>query len=231
MRFRQAKQKLLAVSDVLRNYKTIVVAVLAIVVATLLLIPATETTISIDSAQFALSEAPSVINAQQTANWFEDKPTDIGNLESKQQKQNFRLLIPSIGVNKKVIENVHPAREDIYGPVIENYVAHGMYTRLPDEAMIDGNVYLFAHREGNVAGKDVGFFRNLDKLNNGDKAQVIYGDKTYTYQAYRSFVIEPEDTWVYGAESDFPTLTLQTCENGEEQRLIVKLKLIEVSEA
>ncbi len=154
---------------------------------------------------------------------------DFDDYSSVKEIKEFRLAIPSINLNMNVVENVDPADESVYGAVMVNNIAHGKYTRLPDEATLEGNVYLFAHREGVVGGKDVGFFQNLNELSYGDIALIKYGDKIYKYRFRKSFVITPQDTWVYTGQSNSPTLTLQTCEDGESKRLIVKLDLIEVS--
>jgi len=147
------------------------------------------------------------------------------------QTQDFRLVIPKIGLSHKVVENVDPASESVYGPVINESIAHGMYTRLPDEAVSNGNVYLFAHREGNYQGNNIGYFNQLDKIAAGDRAEIIYAGKRYVYEFWRNFVITPQDTWVYNGESNFPMLTLQTCENGLAARLIVQFRLKEVGPA
>jgi LPXTG-site transpeptidase (sortase) family protein len=141
----------------------------------------------------------------------------------------FRLEIPKIGINRKVVENVDPADEAVYGQVIAQDIAHGKYTKLPDEAQQQGNVYLFAHRDGYANGNSIGFFKRLNELNLGDKAFVYYAQKKYTYELVKSFIVTPQDTWVYTGRSSFPALTLQTCEKGEELRLITQFKLIEVT--
>jgi sortase (surface protein transpeptidase) len=147
------------------------------------------------------------------------------------QTQDFRLVIPKIGLSHKVVENVDPASESVYGPVINEFIAHGMYTRLPDEAVSNGNVYLFAHREGSYQGNNIGYFNQLDKVTAGDTAEITYAGKRYVYEFWRNFVITPQDTWVYNGESNFPMLTLQTCENGLAARLIVQFRLKEVGPA
>lgn len=141
---------------------------------------------------------------------------------------DFSLQIPKIGLSKDIIPNVDPVRESVYGPVINQYVAHGKYTKLPDEATENGNVYLFAHREGQHNGKDIGFFKDLGEIALGDKAIVHFEGRKYTYEMYKKFVIYPKDVWVYSATANEPTLTLQTCENGTSQRLIVKFKLVDI---
>jgi|GEM_PF-3271402 len=151
----------------------------------------------------------------------------ISNLQDV-RSQDFYLTIPSIGVNSHVLANVNPSIETEYAPVIEDEIAHGKYTRLPSEAVTNGNVYMFAHREGIINGKYVGIFKRLNELQDGDLAYVKFGDNTYVYQYQTQFIITPYDTWVYTGESAKPTLTLQTCENGDSMRLIAKFELIEV---
>lgn len=155
----------------------------------------------------------------------------LAQILASSQTQDFRLEIPKIGLSHKVVENVDPASESIYGPVINESIAHGMYTRLPDEAISNGNVYLFAHREGSYQGNNIGYFKQLDKIGNGDKAEIVYAGRRYVYEFWRNFVITPQDTWVYNGESELPMLTLQTCENGLAARLIVQFKFKEVGPA
>lgn len=136
----------------------------------------------------------------------------------------FSISIPKIRVNKQIKPNVNPSNPDIYLPVIEEYVAHGMFTRLPSQAVSKGNVYLFAHRNGAS-----GFFNRLDELQNGDEISIRFNSKTYGYTVSEKFIIEPTDTWVYTASADKPSLTLQTCEDGTAKRLIIKAVLKQVS--
>ncbi|MFW5702395.1 MAG: sortase [Candidatus Dojkabacteria bacterium] len=160
--------------------------------------------------------------------WLMDTNSEVQGLVDTSLREQFRLRIPAAGVDRKVISNVDPANENVYGPIINNYIAHGKYTKLPDEGSISGNVYLFAHRSGEYLGQDVGYFKDLDEVDPGELAYIDYAGKTYVYEAYESFILDPKDTWVYTAKSPFPSLTLQTCENGEEQRLIVRFRLLRV---
>lgn len=159
----------------------------------------------------------------------EEKNRVLADVTTLRVKEEFFLSIPSIGLNKQVKRNVDPADKRIYGDVIEKYIAHGKYTRLPKGATEDGNVYLFAHREGFIGGRDVGFFRRLDELGKGDRAIINFDGGTYTYKFRESFIVDPLDTYVYTGYSKSPTLTLQTCNNGEEERLIVRFDLVKVS--
>ena len=137
----------------------------------------------------------------------------------------FKIEIPSIGLSKEIETNVDPREKEIYGPVIEQKVAHGMFTKLPDEtaAKDSGNVYLFAHRDG-----DSPFFSRLGELEVGETIYVYYGGKKYIYGVSEYFIVDPKDTSVYTGDSPSPTLTLQTCNNGIKERLIVRADLISV---
>jgi len=110
--------------------------------------------------------------------------------------------------------------------VLEKGIAHGKYTKLPSEATESGNVYLFAHHEGYANGKDIGFFKKLDNLKSGDDAIIHFNGNTYVYNFRSSKIVDPSDTTVYTAEALTPTLTLQTCHNGEKQRLIATFDLV-----
>lgn len=132
----------------------------------------------------------------------------------------FELKVAKIGLSHKVVPNVNPADEAVYGPVINNFIAHGEGTLLPDEAVLNGNVYLFSHRQG--------IFKRLGELRQGDTAVVRYHGSNYIYQLRESFIITPQDTWVYTPAAASPTLTLQTCEQGEKFRLILQFDLVHI---
>lgn len=137
--------------------------------------------------------------------------------------EDFSIQIPKISLNKRIVANVDPINTAEYLAVIEKDIAHGKYTLLPFQAKNDGNVYLFAHREGSS-----GFFNRLGELQKGDEILITFNNELYVYSVEEMFVVNPEDTFVYTADSAYPALTLQTCENGNTQRLIIKSKLISV---
>jgi LPXTG-site transpeptidase (sortase) family protein len=140
--------------------------------------------------------------------------------------RDFRIIIPSINVDKQVVPNVDPSDKEEYLGVLNYAVAHGKYTPLPNAAIEDGNVYLFAHRAGNYQGRDIGFFRDLDKLGQSDELTLIYDGHTYIYRFNSSKIVSPKDVYVYTPFSDSPTLSLQTCESGQAKRLILKFDLV-----
>ena len=139
---------------------------------------------------------------------------------------SFSIEIPAISLSHTIVPDVDPADKEEYLSVIESYVAHGAYTALPPDE--DGNVYLFAHSRRAPQGYTPpgGWFTRIDELKAGDIITLHYHDQTYTYTVTTSFVVDPEETYVYQPISIYPdhrSLTLQTCyPRGEtEQRLIV----------
>lgn len=84
-----------------------------------------------------------------------------------------------------------------------------------------GNCVLAGHR-GGIYGE---FFKNIDKLENGDKIRLIdvYGIE-YVYVVYDSFLTSPDDMSVTENVANESTLTLVSCEDNAKKRLIVHAK-------
>ena len=139
--------------------------------------------------------------------------------------REFVLIIPKIDLEKEVVENVNPADPDEYLPVLNENIAHGKYTRMPDGAVDEGNVYLFAHREWEFEGQNAGFFSKIGELGAGDIAIIKYNGKNYSYIFQSKKLVDVKNVSIYTSESVSPTLTLQTCE-GSEKRLIVSFTLV-----
>jgi len=150
------------------------------------------------------------------------------NVDNHEDVENneFSLEISSIKVKQKVYPNVDPSNSKEYLNVLEKGIAHGKYTKLPNQAIDSGNVYLFAHNEGYANGKNIGFFHNLTKLKKGDEAIIRFKGNVYVYRFRSSKIVDPQDVSVYTGESANPTLTLQTCHNGQKERLIATFDLV-----
>ena len=85
-----------------------------------------------------------------------------------------------------------------------------------------GNCVLAGHR-GGIYGT---FFKNIDVLNNGAEVKVINMRKeTYTYEVYDQFEVDPDDMKVTEDIDDETTLTLISCEDNGDSRLIVRCRL------
>ncbi|MEO6121198.1 MAG: class E sortase, partial [Acidimicrobiales bacterium] len=106
------------------------------------------------------------------------------------------LRIPSIGVDKTVVEGV--ALDDLKkGP------GHYPDTPLPGQP---GNASIAGHRTTYGAP-----FYNLDELDNGDEILVTTRQGEFRYEVVESKVVRPSETSVLDPTSD-NRLTLTTCE-------------------
>ncbi len=84
-----------------------------------------------------------------------------------------------------------------------------------------GNTAIAAHRI--TYG---GYFRDLDKLVEGDEVYLTFMDKRYIYQVQWVKITEPND-WSVIAPTEIPALTLTTCHplRGSSHRLIARAVL------
>lgn len=123
---------------------------------------------------------------------------------------NFGLIIPKIGANARIIDNVDPDNYDIYIKALQNGVAHAAGSVYPGE---EGNAYFFAHSVGNFweVSRWNGVFYLLKELVPGDEIDLFYKNKRFTYVVYDKKTVEANDTQYLAAQANFPTLTLQTC--------------------
>jgi sortase A len=93
------------------------------------------------------------------------------------------------------------------------------------------NVYIAGHRMGFPGTRSSLVFWDLNTLENGDK--VIFTDANgtkYTYSVYKTFVVNPDASYVTDPVPGKSVVTLQTCTLPDyEQRLIVRAQLENVS--
>ncbi len=117
------------------------------------------------------------------------------------------LEMPTLGVSVTVIKGTSESGLKR---------APGWYTQsaLPGE----GNTAIAAHRI--TYG---GYFRDLDKLEEGDEIHLSFLDKRYTYHVQWVKIVEPND-WSVIAPTEQPALTLTTCHplRGSSHRLIAR---------
>ena len=138
---------------------------------------------------------------------------------------NFRLVIPTIGVNLPVGE-AHFYSNTWYIPQVTNRVEHLQGRPLPGQ---NNNVPIAAHID--LGRTRPGPFFNLKVLKVGDPIQVVYGGTIYEYSVQQTSVVAPTDlSSLYTTSSE--TLTLITCagtllRTGYTQRLIVRAVLVD----
>ena len=93
------------------------------------------------------------------------------------------------------------------------------------------NVYIAGHRLGFPGTKSYLVFWDLDKLQKGDEVILTDANGTrYTYQVFRTFVVDPYDYSVTQPVAGKSIVSLQTCTLPDySQRLIVQAELTSVS--
>jgi sortase A len=153
-----------------------------------------------DIAETPLSEEES--EETENTNVQEGTPEDNKNQEhdlSKvfEGKQISGLIeIPNINVSAAILEGTDDS-------ALKYAVGH--YPGLGEIGQ-PGNYVLLGHRNY-IYGH---FFRNLDRLNVGDKVNITVGDKIYTYEVYEAFVVKPEEVWVL-EQTEESIITMITC--------------------
>ncbi len=134
-----------------------------------------------------------------------------------------RLVIPSIGVDTKIIElgTRYNDKGELIWETAPFAVGHHAGTANPGE---QGNVVLSGHisstREGAI-------FKRLPEIGPGDGVVVITGDRDYLYRVVEKKVVEPTQVDVMSSTAE-EVLTLMTCvpDGVYTQRLVVIAKRV-----
>lgn len=153
------------------------------------------------NVRFVVSGDPALVNLLAQ----EQKVLEIFPLDP-----NFGIIIPKIGANARVIDNVDPGNYEIYIKALQNGVAHAVGTAYPGEI---GNAYFFAHSVGNFweVSRWNAVFYLLKELNSGDEVNIFYQGKRFIYVVYDKKIVDPSETNYLLTQASFPMLTLQTC--------------------
>jgi len=131
-------------------------------------------------------------------------------LEISPLDPNFGMIIPKIGANARIIDNVDANNYDVYIKALQNGVAHASGSVYPGEV---GNAYFFAHSVGNFweVSRWNAVFYLLKELTPGDEVNIFYQGKRFIYVVYDKKIVGPEETNYLSTQASFPLLTLQTC--------------------
>ena len=139
----------------------------------------------------------------------------ILNNERKQiilpKNAEFSVVIPKIGANSNIIENVDPSNEEEYLKALAQGVAHAKGTSFPG---LGGTTYLFAHSADNFwnVGTYNAVFYLLNKLENGDEINIFFQGTRYKYLVDRIEVVDPSQVeFITSSRGQGEELILQTC--------------------
>lgn len=123
---------------------------------------------------------------------------------------SFSIVIPKIGANSKIIQNVDPSNYDSYITALKEGVAHARGTALPGDA---GHMYLFAHSTDNLLNVSSynAVFYLLYKLEPSDEILLFYKGKKHAYKVIDKKIVMPDEVEYLTRNATTPFLTLQTC--------------------
>ncbi len=127
--------------------------------------------------------------------------------------EQFSIIVPKIGANSRIIQDVNPASEPEYTAALYRGVAHAQGTALPNEP---GNMFLFAHSTDTFfnANRYNSVFYLLRKLTIGDKFFIVHNSQVYNYEVTEIKTVEPTAVEYLNSASQFAnerTATLMTC--------------------
>ena len=124
--------------------------------------------------------------------------------------ENFSIVIPKIGANSKVIQDVDPTNSKEYQQKLSLGVAHAKGTPVPGQP---GNTFLFAHSTDNIlnANRYNAVFYLLNKMEEGDKFYLIYNKEKYEYTVKLAGIVDADSVSYLQGTPNRKTATLMTC--------------------
>jgi len=126
------------------------------------------------------------------------------------ENPEFSIVVPKIGANAQIIDNVDTADEAAYSAALKKGVAHALGTAYPGEG---GHIFLFAHSTDywwNVSTYNAVFYL-LGKLEKGDEINLYYKGQRYVYHVIDKTVVDPSQVEYITRKTNTEFLTLQTC--------------------
>jgi sortase A len=124
----------------------------------------------------------------------------------------FGIVIPKIGANAPIIQNVDPYNEKEYQVALTKGIAHAKNSSLPEHAN-KGIVFLFAHSAGNFyeANRYNAIFYLLNKLEKKDPIYVFYNEKKYIYYVTETKIVDENQVQYITSDEQKEQLILMTC--------------------
>ncbi len=149
-----------------------------------------------------------------------DNPEEDSQNENKPNRLNNRTVIGVIQI--EAIDLIYAIVEGTETEDIGVAIGH-----ISDTAGLGelGNCALAGHR-GGYSGP---YFKNVDQLKKGDSVVITKaGGQKFEYRVTESFIVEPTELWVIEDTGDEKAvLTLVTCEDSGDTRLIVRCEMEE----
>lgn len=139
----------------------------------------------------------------------------------------FKVIIPKIDVNSKVLPNIDPFNKQEYLNALSQGAAQAKGSANPGK---EGNVFIFAHSTDsplNVTRFNAVFYL-ISKLTAGDEIYLLYQGKSYTYIVEQIQIINPAELNYLNNQEKGQSLTLMTCwpPGTTLKRMLVKSHLV-----
>jgi sortase A len=155
----------------------------------------------------------------------QEETAEIVDAADVPEDKTLRVTVPSMArIKDAPVPDTFVTDEES----LKNYVGiHIEGTGFPWQE--EANVYLAGHRLGYPGTSSWLGFWDLDNVKEGEQIIVTDANGTeYTYEVFKSFVVNPNDVWVTAPVPGKNILTLQTCTlPNYSQRLIVQAELVE----
>ncbi len=154
--------------------------------------------------------------------------------KSATYKNNFRLSIPSLGLNGiKVSANVDSGVEEVYDRVLTDGLAHFQGTSLPVSDSRSQNIVVYGHSSAGdyyERTKDpAASFSRLSDIRYGAEIIINIDGKEYKYRFVKAKTVDANDLSILEGTPGQKILTLFTCyPNGNNaKRFVATARLIE----
>lgn len=144
--------------------------------------------------------------------------------------ESFSIIVPKIGANARIIQDVDPYNSSQYQQKLTLGVAHAKGSALPDQR---GNTFLFAHSSDNFfnANRYNSVFYLLHKVELGDAFYIVKDKIVYKYEVEEKSLVNPEEVNYLTEVTKERKATLMTCwpPGTTINRLILVGKLVSVA--
>jgi LPXTG-site transpeptidase (sortase) family protein len=147
-------------------------------------------------------------NREETVSKFGNLVDDWPNWEVP--NNDYSIYIPKINAKSMVVPGVNAGDEKAYLAALKLGVASAQGLSNPGES---GTTYLFAHSTNspiNFARYNAVFYL-LDRMQVGDRIEVVYNGKLYKYTADSREILEADDVRYLTPQKTEEKLVLQTC--------------------
>lgn len=122
----------------------------------------------------------------------------------------FGLIIPKLGINTPIIDNIDAFDKNEYQLALTKGIAHAKGSSYPGQI---GNVFLFSHSSNNLidAIRYNSQFYLLDKLEKGNSIYVAYNNIVYKYTVLDKKIVSATDIELITQDANKDEITLMTC--------------------